>query len=320
MNFPKLIGTKAILGAVSVLLLVACGSQSGDLSARAVEPVAVESVAAARTITLGDVDPDKPAKKIERFQPLANYLAENLSEFGIERGEVVIARDIEEMARFLREGKVDVYFDSAYPTLAAQSQASSQVIARRWKQDEPSYWSTFIAMRDAEVDSVQGFVGHVVSFDEPHSTSGFILPAGTLVQQGYSLVEVGSPSAQVDGDEIGYFFSQSDQTSIELLLQGRVAGAGISNQDYEELSEELKQQLVTFGDTMSVTRSLVSVRPGLEPALVEQIRALLFDMDKSDHGQQILVSLKKTKKFDALPLESEAALTELRGLMDLLVD
>ena len=320
MKFYKLKGMKEILGIVSVLLLVACGSQSDDISARAVEPVAAESVVAAQTITLGDVDPEKPAKKIRRFQPLADHLAENLREFGIEQGQVVIARDIPEMARFLQEGKVDVYFDSAFPTLAAQNHANSQVIARRWKKNEPTYWSTFVALRETGIDSVQDFVGKVVSFDEPHSTSGYVLPAGTLVQKGYSLVEVGSPSGQVDGDEIGYFFSQSDQTSIELLLQGRVAGAGLSNQDYQELPEELKQQIISFGDTISVPRQLVSVRPGLEPEMVEKIRMLLFELDKTDSGQQILVSLKKTKKFDALPPESETALTELKGLMDLLVD
>jgi hypothetical protein len=107
---------------------------------------------------------------------------------------------------------------------------------------------------------------------------------------------------------------------MELLLQGRVVGAGVSNQDYLEVPEELRQQIVSLEDTISVPRQLVSVRRGLEPELVEKVVMLLSRLEETDAGQLILVNLKHTKKFDALPPESAASLTELKGLMDLLAD
>ena len=75
--------------------------------------------------------------------------------------------------------------------------------------------------------------------------------------------------------------------------------------------------MISFDRTVSVPRQLVSVRPGLEPELVDKIRKLLIVLDQTEEGRQLLAGLKKTTKFDALPEDSEESLTELRELMKL---
>ena len=80
-----------------------------------------------RIIVIGDIDAYEPLKKVRRFRPLADYLTENLTEFGIGRGEVVIAKDIPEMAHYLDQGKIDFFFDSGFPTLAVRRLSGSQV-------------------------------------------------------------------------------------------------------------------------------------------------------------------------------------------------
>ena len=109
-----------LVGVVALwsLLVAACGPAAVPQVSGENEPVL--NLTARKTITIGDIDPGDPAKKINRFQPLADYLARELEDFGFTEGRVAIARDIEEMARFLEEGVVDVYLDSAYPTLAVQ--------------------------------------------------------------------------------------------------------------------------------------------------------------------------------------------------------
>ena len=224
----------------------------------------------AQIITLGDIDPDAPAKKVRRFQPLADYLAEQLREFGIREGRVVIACDIEEMTRLLLEGTVDIYFDSAFPTLAVQRESGSEVVLRRWKQGEPIYWSTYIASSGNGIFSVDDLVGKVIAFEEPHSTSGFVLPAGTLIERGFTLTEVGGYDSVVASDEIGYFFSLDEENTIEMVSRGLVASGAVSNQDYEELPEQVKERIVALDQTIAVPRQLVSVRRGLEPRIVDR--------------------------------------------------
>ena len=309
-------GVCGLIG-LAMLVLIGCG-------ATATAPTAVSTILtdpeASRFLTLGDIDPEDPAKKLKRFKPLADYLARHLEEFGISRGQVVIARDIDEMAQFLNDGTVDVLFDSAFPTLAVQELSGSQPILRRWKESDPEYWGVYVATRVSGISSVEDLVSKVIAFEEPHSTSGFVLPAGTLVRRGFRLKEVDGPDAQVGPGEIGYFFTFDEQDTIALMMRGLVAAGGISNQDYEELPPEIKEQIVVFDRTITVPRQLVSVRSELALGVVEKIRELLIGLEQTDEGRQILDGLKKSKKFDPVPAESYDALGELKSLMTLVAN
>ena len=295
-------------------LTAACGSGSANSFDVPSPPPPVER---SQIIVLGDIDPDEPIKKVRRFTPFADYLAKNLAEFGLREGKVRIARDIQEMGSLLKEGEVDVYFDSAFPTLAAKQISGSQVILRRWKSDVPEYWSTFIVRRDSGIDGVEDFVAKVVAFEEPYSTSGFVLPAGTLIQRGFHLKQVSGPDQSIGPEEIGYFFSLDEENTLELVLQGQVAGGGVSNQDYQKLPGEIMDQLVALDRTITVPRQLVSVRPGLDPARSQRIRDLLIGLDRTQEGRVLLEGLKNTKKFDEVPPESQEALVRLSELMGL---
>ena len=303
--------------AIGGMLLLAVSCQSDETATPTAVAEPVSKLSPDLTITLGDIDSTDPAKKIARLQPLADYLAEHLSDQSITRGRVVIARDTAEMAKLLSDGTVDVYLDSAFPTLTVQEMSGSQIVARRWKDASPTYWSTYIALRSSGIDSVEDFVGKVVAFEEPYSTSGFILPAGTLIQNGFDLAEVGAPDASVEHNKINYYFAYDEENTIELLLNGDVAGGGISNQDYDVLPEELKEQIIAFGSTLEVPRQLVSVGPGLDPQLVSMIQQLLYGLDETEEGLQILEGIKKTTKFDEMPSDSEAALVGLKSLIKL---
>ena len=165
------------------------------------------------------------------------------------------------------DGTLDIYIDSAFPILAVQEISDSQIIARRWKGGDENYRSTYITLRDSGIDRIEDFKGKVLAFEHRESTSGFVLPAGTLIQQGFTLREVDCPDAPVDRDEIGYYFAQDEENTVVLLMGGLVAGAGFSNLDYKDLSDELQKGIAFFGKTISVPGQLVSIRPGLDPLL-----------------------------------------------------
>ena len=191
------------------------------VTAAAPVPAVLPEAEPSQIITIGDIDPEEPAKKIKRFAPLADYLAKGLGELGIRDGRVVIARDIEEMARFLSDGTVDIYMDSPFPSLAVQEISGSEFILRRWKGGAPTYWSTFVARKGSGVSRVQDLLGKVLAFEKPESTSGYLLPAATLMGRGLALREVTGPGAVVAPDEIGYIFSGDEKNTFELVRQGR---------------------------------------------------------------------------------------------------
>ena len=97
--------------------------------------------------------------------------------------------------------------------------------------------------------------------------------------------------------------------AVSLLI---LAAGGISNQDYSELPEQVKERTIVFDRTISVPRQLVSVRPDLDHVLAVKLRALLLSLDQTEEGRLLLEGLKKTRKFDPLP---PASLVELKSLM-----
>jgi len=266
--------------------------------------------------TLGDIDANDPATKIKRFQPLTEYLVANLGSYGYRTGRVVVAKNMEDMAGLLKDGTVDIYMDSPYPTLAVQKLAGSQVILRRWKGDLHSYSSKFVATKASGIEKAEDLLGHVVAFEESFSTSGYLLPAGTLIRNGFVLVEVKTPDAKVASHQIGYYFSLDHKNSVELLMQGRVAAAGMSLQDFDQFPGEVKDMLTLFGETMAVPRQLVSVRPDMEPNLVEKMQQLMIGLDDTDEGRLLLKNMNRSR-FDMLPPEAESALADLGALMEL---
>ena len=160
-------------------------------------------------------------------------------------------------------------------------------------------------------------MGKVLAFEQPDSTSGFMLPAGTLIQQGFTLRKVASPDSTVEADEIGYYFSGDEENTVALVIAGKVAGGGFSNIDYEELPAELMNKIAFIGQTISVPRQLVSVRSGLDPGLVNKVIELLTTLDQTEEGMLILKNLKNTKKFDLLPPGSVANLQDIKALIEL---
>ena len=76
----KRIGGFLMLLVVLSSTLFACQAASSESTGPTVSARTVKSIGSENILTVGDIDPDKPARKFARFQPLADYLAENLSE------------------------------------------------------------------------------------------------------------------------------------------------------------------------------------------------------------------------------------------------
>ena len=49
-----------------------------------------------------------------------------------------------------------------------------------------------------------------------------------------------------------------------------------------------------------------------------RVLELLTGLDETEEGKELLEGLKKTKKFDELPADSEASLKELKELITLM--
>jgi phosphonate transport system substrate-binding protein len=272
--------------------------------------------ASGKILRLGDIDPDTPARRTRRLQPLADYLAGQLGDVGVGRVQVVIARDMDEMARLLGTGRVDLYLDSAFPTLMVQERTGSRLLLRRWAQGAEDYRTLFVTSVETELNSIEQLRGSVLALQEEYSTSGFLLPAGTLVQMGLELKLVTGPDERPTTDEVHYFFTRDEENTIELVNRGRVPAGAISNQEFQLLPAEMRDRLRVIGETRTVPRQLLSVRADLDPAISDAVAEALVDLVGAEESPVNLENSPQgwTWKFDLISTESRAGVEHLRDL------
>lgn len=94
-------------------------------------------------ITIGTLG-DEPAKLIRIYQPVANYLATHLVNYGFSEGRVLLATNAGEMGELMRLGKVDIFIDSPMPTIGVNHIGGGKIILRRWKGGVGEYRSVII--------------------------------------------------------------------------------------------------------------------------------------------------------------------------------
>jgi phosphonate transport system substrate-binding protein len=294
-----------------VLVLSACSSSGEEPPSAPPEPLA--TLLPEETLFLGDVSGDA-AWTIEHFQPLADYLAENLADFGIKGGRVVVTSDLSSMMDKLEAGEVNLYFDSPFPALEVYENIGAQPIARRWKSGVSEYHSLIVVRTDSGITDLDGLLGKVLAFDHPASTSGYLLPKAHLVINGYETAEVDDTSGEVAADAIGYTFAYGEENQALWLLEGKVAGAGMSNGDFEYIPEEQRAQLTVLAQTPPVPRHVALAAPGMDPALQERITELLLEIHQTPEGQQVLETFEETSRFDELPGGPENFMSTLQEL------
>jgi phosphonate transport system substrate-binding protein len=269
----------------------------------------------AGSIKIGSVS-DEPAQEIKKFQPLANYLAKKLKPEGVNEGRVIVTRTLAEMATLLREGGVDVYIDSPFPSVAVSRQSGSQPVLRRWKKGVAEYHSVIFARQDGGLSRLEDLKGKVIGFEEPFSSSGYFLPKMILVQQRLKPVLKQSVSAPVLAGEIGYVFTRDDENTVEWVLRKRVAAGAVDDQSFQRLAKTNLDTLKVIHWTFSLPRHVVSYRPGLSPALAGRITEILLKMDQSEDGRKTLQEFERTTKFDALPPHALTPLLKFGSFID----
>jgi len=266
------------------------------------------------SIVLGDIS-DDPAEVIEGTQPLADYLAAKLSDYGITDGQVKIASTINEMAQLMASAQVDLYFDSIYPATLVSDIADAQPILRRWRFGVEEYQSVIFASQESGITSIEDLHGHLIAMDSPYSTSGYFLPAVHLVEEDVNLVGKRSYNDPVADDELGFVFSYDDENTLQWVLSGLVSAGATDDYRYDvAFPSSATDKLVVLDRTESVPRQVVVVRSDIDPELLDTIIEVLITAHESEEGRVALEPFQ-TSRFDEFPEGIETASNRMREMM-----
>lgn len=313
MNPNMHVNNKIIYASLVLLLLVGLAgyyfitkpSDNSEENLRIQEP---ES-ARIETITIGTISEDA-AGTIKVFQPAADYVAAKLSNNRTEyKGKVVVAISVENESDLLKEQKLDLLLESPLTAAIISKKSGSIPFLRRWKDRVPQYHSLFIVRKDSPVETLDDINGKTIAFEDPGSTSGYLLPKIYLIQKGFNV-------SQFPGkNNIAFVFSGNGKNTPLWVVERKADAGALSNLDLENTPVSIREELKVIDRTIDVPRHVVSYRSGLDPVLAGKIRQIFLNMDKDPQGIEIMNITEKTKKFDEY---SEEEILNISRMVDVL--
>ena len=300
---------------IFILFLAGC-QKASDTSSWQTEgkPVNIDTSAADKTLILGDIDPDTPTRRIQNIRPLADILARKLG-WPETRIKVRIAQSIDQMANMLADGRVDIYLDSAYPSLLVRRASGSEIVLLSRILGERTYNARIIAMKTPPISSVEQLKGKTIAFQERYSTSGYLLPAVRLLNSGINLQALASPAIKPAVNRVGFIFSGDEENTLALMRKRVVAAGAISSNDFESLDPVVRDELDVLAVTQRAPRKLVSLRPGFDTLPRDDLLQLLLQIDEID--QAYMQARGWNWDFETLDTSLVADMNTIEEMMDI---
>lgn len=258
------------------------------------------------TISIGIIHRDSE-KMYKRYQPLANYLANELSDdITRYKGLTKILPSEQQMIQSINNGEIDIYFDSPLIGMKIASKTNLEPILLSWKEGHREYHSVFITSIDSDI-SFEKLHEKIIIFEDRESTSGYILPFIHLQKAGYDISEESSK-------DFSFVFSLDDENTPLWILEGKGDVGATSNLDFEDIPLNLKEKLKIIESTESIPRQIIFVNENLE--IQTNIKEILLEMNEKSETHEIMKKISKTTQFSEIDIEND--LEPINELMELI--
>ncbi len=113
-------------------------------------------------------------------------------------------------------------FESVYGALRLMDEAGAVPLLIREKKGVKEYNSVIFVRKDSPITSMADLKGKVIAFEDPDSTSSYMLPRKILENEGLILKKSRKP---VPG-AVAYYFSKDDDNTVTQVASGKRAHAG----------------------------------------------------------------------------------------------
>ncbi len=255
-------------------------------------------------------------KHLDRFAPLAVYLERELADEGVTGVEILVLPTAAAMAEAMRNGEVDLYFDSPLVAARVARAGGGEPFLRRWKRGIGSYHSVILVPSDSEMTTVEDLTGRRIAFQKPDSTSGFLLPVGMMRRLGLTLRELPTRDSHPRDNEVGYIFTNDDRNTLAWIYNGWVDAAATDNQRFEALEAAAPGAFRVLARSIDVPRQIIVRRSGLDDSLMVAVANVLIDMENSEVGRESLENFNHTTKFDRFPAGVEDTFNPIYAILD----
>jgi phosphonate transport system substrate-binding protein len=228
-----------------------------------------------------------PGTMLEVYGELIGVLRQRLRPAGIQVGDIVISRDLEDLAQRLGRGDVDFVIETVFPTLVLQKRSRALepalVVFRRGQRE---YRSVFFTPVESAIRTLADLKGRILVLQALRSTSAFAIPKAELERVGLSLVPDDAPRSRPD--DVRYVLAEAEINQAVWVLHGKGAAGAFNEGDWERLPRRVRSELRIFHETAPLLRGLLSFRSTLAPEVRAKAEAALLDLQQDEAGRAAL--------------------------------
>lgn len=258
-----------------------------------------------------------PDKRLKEYTPMADYIANRLKEFGIKGVKVIVAIDTDDALKKIRNNELDVIFESAFSTVTTREKAGTIPSLILWKKQVREYKALFFVRKDSPIKTLNDLKGKTIVFEDPASTSAYLMPKAELVKNGMTVLplkEEKSMAMQPD-DAVKYVFAEEELNQAFWVAQKRADAGAFNNNDWDELPEKVRAEFRIIHETKPVLRFVASFHSNVPKKLKNAVEDILINMDQNPEGRNALKDAARITKIEKLTDNDFKSLEYVKELM-----
>ncbi len=265
-------------------------------------------------LVLGRIS-DDPAAHYNQLKPLLDYVVPRMREVGITEGRILMARDAQQMASYLRRNRVDWVTETASTAVLLQNRAAAEPLLLTERNGVSRYHTVFFARKDGPIRDLAGLRGHTLGLQSPASTSAYMVPMTALLEARLSPEILLAPSDQPSPDRVGYVFARSELNIASWVHKGLVDAGAVSSLDWDDprrVPSAFRADFRVIHRTDPYPRALELVRQDMPPAVEARLREVLLRAADDPAARDALRLFFNTSRFLPLDEASQRSLDALR--------
>lgn len=267
----------------------------------------------ASVLVLGRIS-DDPKSHYEQLKPLLEYVVPRMAGVGIRSGRILMARDFQQMASYMRRGRVDWVTETSGNAVLLEQRADARSMLVTERDGASRYHSVVFVRTDSPIHTLKDLTGHSVAFQSPYSTSAYYLPASMLLESGQRMDLLLSPMDRPPADSVGYLFARTE-LNITTWVHKRLVDAGVlSNLDWispQRLPPAFAADFRIIAESQDVPRALVLTRAGLDPGVEARLREVLMEASSDPDAGEAMRLFLGTSRFLPITADDRKALDHL---------
>lgn len=221
-----------------------------------------------------------PDEGLNYYMDLCKYIGEKVDK----PVRLIHKADYAQVNGMLRDGKVDIAFVCSGPYVVAHQEFGLELLCAPVVNGSPTYHAYVIVPASSEATSFESLRGRTFAYTDPESNTGHTVP-------NYMLAQMGENAEEFFGRT---FYTYSHDNSIEVVGAGKADGASVDSLifDYNAAKDPAltsKTRIISTSAPWGIPP--VVVRPGMDPALVERLRAAFLTADSDPAGAALLADM-----------------------------